>query len=114
LQCVILENELLSNIDDKTTILCIHCIDVKNYNNLVLQKLFTSNKTFDVLLSMNASKFAHMQQWIKDPHFEHIKKVVVGALVFITKNIDMSKGVVNGAMAIVTFINFDDNKKYQI
>jgi hypothetical protein len=34
-----------------------------------------------------------MQQWIKDPHFEHIKKVAVGALVLITENIDMSKGV---------------------
>jgi hypothetical protein len=26
----------------------------------------------------------------------------------------MSKGIINGAMAIVTFINFDDSKKYQI
>jgi hypothetical protein len=87
---------------------------VKDYNNLVLKKLFTSNEIFDVLLSMNASKFQHVQQWIKDPHFEHIKKVVVGALVLITKNIDMSKGTINGTMAIITFINFDDGKNYQI
>ncbi len=46
----------------------------KNYNNLIFQELFTSNEVFDVVLDTNASKFEHMQQWIKDPHFEHIKK----------------------------------------
>jgi hypothetical protein len=72
LQCVILEDELLSNIDDETTILCTHRIDVKKYINLIFQKLFTSNEVFDVVLNTNAFKFEHMQQWIKDPHFEHI------------------------------------------
>ncbi len=74
------------------TILCTHFIDVESYNNLIFQKLFTSNEIFDVVLDTNAFKFEHMQQWIKDPYFEHIKKVVVGALVFITENNSMSKG----------------------
>jgi hypothetical protein len=65
---------LLSNIDDETSILCTHHIDVENYNNIIFQKLFTSNEVFDVVLDANVSKFEHMQQWIKDPHFEHIKK----------------------------------------
>jgi hypothetical protein len=47
---------------------------VENYNNIIFQKLFTSNEVFDVVLDANVSKFEHMQQWIKDPHFEHIKK----------------------------------------
>ncbi len=114
MQCVISEDELMSNIDDKTKILCTHHIDVENYNNSIFHKLFTSNEIFDVVLDTNASKFEHMQQWIEDPHFEHIKKVTVGTLVLITENIDMLKGIINGAMAIVTFINFDDSKKYQI
>ncbi len=111
MQCAISEDELLSNIDDKKTILCTHRTDVENYNNLIFQELFTSNEVLDVVLDTNASKFEHMQQWIKDPHFEHIKKkVAVGILVLIIKNIDMSKGVVNGTMAITIFINFDDSK----
>ncbi len=59
LDCMILEDEILSNINATTTNLCIHQIDVDNYNNLVLEKLF-SNKIFDVALDTNASKFEHM------------------------------------------------------
>jgi hypothetical protein len=53
LQCVISKDELLSNINDKTTILGTHHIDVENYYNLIFQKLFTSNEIFDVVLDMN-------------------------------------------------------------
>ncbi len=35
------------------------------------------------------SEFEHMQEWIKDSHFDHIKKIVARGLVLITKNIDM-------------------------
>jgi hypothetical protein len=38
--CIISKDELLSNIDDKTTFFSTHHIDVETYNNLVLQKLF--------------------------------------------------------------------------
>jgi hypothetical protein len=47
---MILEDEILSNINATTTILCIHQIDMDNYNNLVLEKLFSSNEIFDVTL----------------------------------------------------------------
>ncbi len=36
-----------------------------NYNNLVLEKLFSSNEIFDVALDTNASDCEDMQQWIK-------------------------------------------------
>jgi hypothetical protein len=106
---MILEDEILSNINATTIIHCIHQIDVDNYNNLVLEKLFSSNEIFDVALDTNVSKFEHMQQWIKDSHFDQITKIAIGALVIITKNIGMSKGAVNGAFAIVTFIKFNEN-----
>jgi len=75
LHYVISKDELFLNIDDKTTILCTHHIDVEIHNNFVFQKYFTSNEIFDVLLDTNVFKFEHMQQWIKDLHFEHIKKL---------------------------------------
>ncbi len=70
LDCMILEDEILSNTNATTIILCIHQKDVNNYNNLVLEKLFLSNEIFDVALDTNVSKFEHMQQWIKDFHFD--------------------------------------------
>jgi hypothetical protein len=58
LHCIISKDELLSNKDDKTTNVFTHHIDVETYNNLVLQKLFTWNRMFDVhwkemLLNLN-------------------------------------------------------------
>jgi hypothetical protein len=50
---MILEDEILSNINATTTILCIHQINVDNYNNLVLEKLFSSNEVYDVALDTN-------------------------------------------------------------
>ncbi len=75
-----------------------------NYNNVVLEKLFSSNEIFNVALDTKVSKFEHMQQWIKDSHFDHMRKIEIGALFLIIENIDMSKGAINGAFAIITFI----------
>jgi ATP sulfurylase len=85
LDCMISKDEILSNIKATTTILCIHQINVDNYNNLILEKLFSSNEIFDFPLDTNVSEFEHMQQWIKDSHFDHIKKIAAGALVLITE-----------------------------
>jgi hypothetical protein len=71
---MILEDEILSNINATTIFFCIHRIDVDHYNNLVLEKLFSSNEIFNFALDTNVSEFEHMQQWIKDSHFDHIKK----------------------------------------
>jgi hypothetical protein len=77
---MILEDEILSNINATTIIFCTHRIDVDNYNNLVLEKLFSSNEMFDVALDTNVSEFEHMQQWIKNSHFDHINFFAIGAL----------------------------------
>jgi len=110
LDCMILQDEILSNKNATTTILCIHQIDVDNYSNLVLETLFSSNEIFDVAWDTNVFEFQHVQQRINDFHFDHIKKIAIGALVLLTKNIDISKGVVNGAFAIITFIKFNENR----
>jgi hypothetical protein len=51
---MILKEGLLSSIDDIVTIFWTHCTNVKNYHNLMLQKLFASNEIFNVLLDINA------------------------------------------------------------
>ncbi len=91
LDCIILEYELFSSIDDKTTMFCTHHKKMENYN-LILQRLFMSNETFDVVLN-SASKFQCMQHWIKDPPFWTYKRIAIGVLVFmnVIQNIDILK-----------------------
>jgi hypothetical protein len=64
---VISEDELFSNINDRIKILCIHCINVETYNNLIFQKLFISNEIFDVVLDTNAFEFKHIKKQLKIP-----------------------------------------------
>jgi ATP-dependent exoDNAse (exonuclease V) alpha subunit len=47
---------------------------------------------------------------LHDPNFNHIKYVTIGVIVMLTKNINISKGVVNGTIAMITSIGFDNNK----
>jgi hypothetical protein len=62
LDCMILEDVMLSNINATTRILCIHQINVDNYNNLVHENFFSLNEKFDVALDTNVYEFEHMQQ----------------------------------------------------
>jgi hypothetical protein len=39
-----------------------------------------------------------------------ILNIAIGEIVMLTKNINISKGVVNGAIVIITSIEFDNNK----
>jgi hypothetical protein len=66
---VISKDELFSNINDRIKILCIHCINVETYNNLIFQKLFISNEIFDVVLDINAFEFKHIKKELKIPIF---------------------------------------------
>jgi hypothetical protein len=107
---MILEVEILSNINATTTILCIHRIDVDNYNNLVLEKLFSSNEIFNVALDTNVFEFEPCNNGLKIFILTKLNFFAIGALVLITQNINMSKAIVNGAFAIITFIKFNENK----
>ncbi len=40
----------------------------------------------------------------------HIKYVAIGTIVIFTENINISKGVVNGTIAMITSIGFSNNK----
>jgi hypothetical protein len=39
-----------------------------------------------------------------------IFNIAIGEIVMLTKNINIPKGVINGAIAIITSIEFDNNK----
>ncbi len=82
---------------------------MENYYILIFQKLFTSNEIFDVVLDMNLN-LNICNNGLKIPILKILKKVIVGVLVLIIENIVMLRGIVNGTMAIVTSINFDDSK----
>jgi hypothetical protein len=46
----------------------------------------------------------HFEPWLNDKYFNHINKIVIGALVMFIKNVKIPKEVVNGAIIIITSI----------
>jgi hypothetical protein len=58
-------------------------------------------------MDTNATNIEHIQPWLNNKSFNHIHTIVVGALVMLTNNINIQKGVVNGATTTITSIIFD-------
>ncbi len=101
---------MLSHIDSDTTTLCSHQKYVNKYNDLIIHKIFHANESFDVMMETNVMGVEHVENWLHDSKFDHIRYVAIGARVMITKNINISKGVVNGTFTIVTSITFNNDK----
>jgi ATP-dependent exoDNAse (exonuclease V) alpha subunit len=60
-----------------------------------------------VTLDTNATKAHNVSEWLKDSKFDQLHHVAVGALVMFTSNVNVAKGVVNGATAAVTSVHRD-------
>jgi hypothetical protein len=102
------ENLVEQYIDDKTTILCTHWKDVDYYNDLIFHKKFLADQIYAIQLETNARNVEHIQSWVNNKRFNHMQHVALGALVMLTKNIDLKVGVANGTTRIVTKLEFDD------
>jgi hypothetical protein len=61
-------------------------------------------------METNALGIQNVNSWLNDSKFDHIKYIPIGAIAMLTKNINISKGALNGAVAIITSIEFDNNK----
>jgi hypothetical protein len=77
---------------------------------LLIHKIFDANDIFDVTMEINAMNIENVQTWLHDPKFNHIKYVAIQAVIMLTKNINISKGVVNGTIAIITSLEFNNDK----
>ncbi len=51
-----------------------------------------------------------VRNWLNDLKFNHINYIAIGTKVMITKNINISKGAMNGTIVIVSIFTFNDNK----
>ncbi len=107
--CYVSKTKVLSHINSDTTILCSHRKDVNKYNDLIIHKMFHVNEIFDVMMETNAMGVEHVKNWLHDSKFDHIRYLAIGARIMITKNINVSKGAMNGAFAIVTSITFNND-----
>ncbi len=58
-------------------------------------------------METNARNVEHIQSWVNNKRFNHMQHVVLGALVMLTKNIDLKVGATNGTTGIVTKLEFD-------
>jgi hypothetical protein len=102
---------ILSHVDCDTMILCSHKKYIDKYNNILIHKIFQPHEIFDVTMKTNAIGIENAQNWLNNPKFDHIKCIFIGAKVMITKNINIYKCAINGAIVIITYFTFDDNKR---
>jgi hypothetical protein len=65
---------------------------------------------FDVMMKTNTLDIENVKTRLHDPKSNHIKYVTIGAIVMLAKNINISKGVVNGTIATITSVGFNNNK----
>jgi hypothetical protein len=72
--------------------------------------MFHANEFFVVMMETNVMGVEHVENWLHDFKLGHIKYVVIGVRVMIIENINISKGVVNGALVIVTSITFNNDE----
>ncbi len=84
---------------------------VNKYNDFLIHKIFPSNEFFDVTMETNTLDIENVNTRLHDPKFNHIKYVAIGAIVMLTENINILKGVVNGTIVMITSIGFNNNNK---
>jgi len=94
-------------IDDKATILWTHWKDVDYYNDLILHKKFPTDQIYAIQLETNERNVEHIQSWVNNKRFNHMQHLALGALVMLTKKIDLKVGATNGTTRIVTKLEFD-------
>jgi hypothetical protein len=99
--CFIPEPDVLSSLDDATTILCTHCEDVDMYNNFMVSNIFHESAIHSIDVRSNATNIDELQGWLHDPDFNQIKTVAMGCLVMLTVNINLERGLANGTPASV-------------
>ena len=103
-----IDNDMLSHyLNPTTTILCSHREDVTTYNDRIFKTIFAPKDIIHVTLDTNATEAHSVSEWLKDSKFDQLHHVVVGALVMFTSNVNVAKGVVNGATATVTSVHRD-------
>jgi hypothetical protein len=71
--------------DAITTILSTHKTIVEEYNNIMLHKKFSIIEIYQVKIDTKfATNIKHFELWLNDKYFNHINKVVIGALRMLT------------------------------
>jgi hypothetical protein len=59
-------------------------------------------------MDTNATNIEHIQPWLNNKSFNHIHTIAIGVLGMFTKNINIQKGDVNGAIATyIAYVIFD-------
>ena len=100
------EERILAKLDDQTIVFCTHRRDVDKYNDIMISKLFDATEVYDIPIDSITFEVEELGDWINDPKSNQLKKGAVGALVMVLDNINIEKGVINGAMAKIISIHF--------
>jgi hypothetical protein len=78
--------------DAITTFFSTHKKNVEEYNNIMLHKQFSIIEIYPVKIDTKfATNIKHFEPWLNDKYFNHINKIVIGALITFINNVNISK-----------------------
>ena len=100
--CIIKEEDIISNVDKYTTIICTHKKDVALYNRLILKKLYSNDEIKEVDILTNAHNEPSLVEWINNEKFHELQYIAIGATAMITENINLPIGAANGSTCTIT------------
>ncbi len=87
--------------DAITTMFSTHKTNVEEYNNIMLHKKNSIIEIYPIKIHTKfATNIKHFELWLNDKYFNHINKIVISALIMFIKNVNISKGTINGAIDI--------------
>jgi ATP-dependent DNA helicase PIF1 len=87
---------------------------MEKYNDIMITKLFFDLIIYLVDIHSNSFEVEEFDTWVNNPHFNLLKKVAINAKVMLTKNINIDKNMVNGALVVVVNIGFDIHHKMEV
>jgi hypothetical protein len=86
---------------------CTHKTNVEEYNNIFLHKKFSIIKIYQLKINTNATNIKHIEPWFNEKSFTHINKIVIVVLIIFTRNVNIPKGSINGAITTIISIIYD-------
>jgi len=109
-QCFVTEAEAISLIetDPSCTILCTHHIDVEKFNTIALRANLQDAAAVPVgLFVKTRGDVQNVAAWINEQKFRRFHSVALGARVMLTSNVNVEKGLTNGAIGVVRALRYD-------
>jgi hypothetical protein len=106
--CMMSPQGIAGAVDDTTTFICTHRVDVATLNQAQLERRFPN--FLHVPINHNCESCPELMSWVEEEKFHDLTGVAVGAPVMLTNNLDLTVGACNGATGTVAALQMRAGK----